>query len=136
MESLSASNQTIVRTKWLAACGIVGALAVVLGALGAHGSVAEHLQARGDYYGDIWRTAALYHLVHSAVLLAWTLRPGALRSNIASWFLITGITAFSGSLYGLACFEAKFLGPVTPLGGLLLITGWVTIFVTACRQRS
>ena len=136
MESSTNTVPISVRKSWLAISGVLGALAVVFGAMGAHGGVAEHLQSRGAYYEAIWRTAALYHLVHSAVLLAWSLRPPTLGSNIPSWFFLLGVIGFSGSLYGLACFEAKFLGPVTPLGGLLLIAGWSAIIVSAFRSKS
>ena len=135
MESSSNTVPVHTRKGWLAISGVLGALAVVFGAMGAHGGVAEHLQSRGAYYEAIWRTGALYHLVHSAVLLAWSLRPSTLGSNIPSWFFTLGMIAFSGSLYGLACFEAKFLGPVTPLGGLLLIAGWGAIIVSAFRSK-
>ena len=135
MEASSNSTPTSIRKSWLVMSGILGALAVIFGAMGAHGGVAEHLQSRGPYYEAIWRTAALYHLVHSAVLLAWSLRTSILGSNIPLWFFTLGVIAFSGSLYGLACFEAKFLGPVTPIGGLLLIAGWVAIIVSALRSK-
>src|SRR4051794_4864220 len=90
-----------------------GFLAVALGAFGAHG-----LKATLELYGTAanWQTAALYHLVHAAVLLVLATRP-----VVARWPFIlftAGIVIFSGSLYVLAVTNIKILGAVTPFGGL------------------
>ena len=100
---------------------IVGFLAVALGAFGAHG-----LKALLDRNatGDIWRTAALYHLVHSVVLLVIASRPGA-RISGAFWLILAGVAFFSGSLYLLAITNVKWLGAITPLGGVSLLAGWL-----------
>lgn len=101
---------------------VVGALSVALGAFGAHGLEAyllEHSRV------DTWKTAALYHLVHAAVLLALCL--GA-RWRPVPWVLFcAGTLVFSGSLYLLCLTQLGWLGAVTPLGGLLLIAGWVRL---------
>jgi len=101
---------------------VIGFLAVALGAFGAHGLKAT-LDATGRAAN--WETAAHYHLVHAAVLLAL-----ALRETVARWpFLLftAGIAIFSGSLYVLAATNIKILGAITPLGGLCLLGGWLAL---------
>ncbi len=99
---------------------VLGFLAVALGAFGAHGL--KPVLLRHDTL-SVWQTAALYHLVHAAVLLglsAWN----PFRSR--SWgMMAAGVLVFSGSLYVLAVTQIKWLGAVTPLGGLLLLVGWM-----------
>jgi len=108
---------------------VMGALfafaAVGLGAFGAHA-----LKARltADALA-IWQTAVLYHGWHAlalfgvgAVLLA---RPDAAPFAWAAWLFAAGIVLFSGSLYALAFTGVKALGAITPVGGLLLLTGWL-----------
>jgi uncharacterized membrane protein YgdD (TMEM256/DUF423 family) len=96
---------------------LFGASGVALGAFGAHGLQAV-LAANGT--GDLWKTASLYHLIH-AVALLW-----AAGHKISCRLFASGILIFSGSLYLLAVTNLKWLGAVTPVGGLLLIAGWVT----------
>ncbi len=114
------------------AAGLLGLLGVALGAFGAH-ALKETLTAHGTL--ETWRTAVLYQLVHSVVLLAlvgWREAPAKMRRG-AAWCLIAGVVLFSGSLYWLALGGPGFLGPVTPLGGLSLLAGWVLIAVTAWK---
>jgi len=100
----------------------IGFLAVALGAFGAHGLKAT-LEATGRAAN--WETAAQYHLVHAAVLLALALREPIAR---LSFLLFTaGIAIFSGSLYVLAVTNMKWLGAITPLGGLCLLGGWLAL---------
>ena len=103
-----------------------GFLAVALGAFGAHGLKAT--LAANDALA-IWQTAALYHLVHSAVMLALAsrepLRVWAWRSFAA------GIVIFSGSLYALALSNVKILGAITPIGGVCLLAGWLALMAKA-----
>lgn len=101
---------------------VFGFLAVALGAFGAHG-LKGTLDANGTT--AIWQTAALYHLVHSAVLLALAHRDPPAR--LAVLLLSTGIVIFSGSLYVLALTNVKWLGAITPLGGLGLLGGWLAV---------
>lgn len=113
---------------------LLGALAVVLGAFGAHGLkdavTPEHLA--------IWETAARYHLIHAVLLVVVAGRPE--RTNRWTYPLIlTGTAVFAGSLYlmvGLgallgdttpAAQQLRLLGAVTPIGGVLLIAGWASL---------
>jgi uncharacterized membrane protein YgdD (TMEM256/DUF423 family) len=105
---------------------LMGFLAVALGASGAHGPVHEKLVASGQLAH--WETAVQYHLPHAVVLLLLTLFASAKPRMVWAWrMFFTGILLFSGSLYLLAYTGTKWLGAVTPLGGLSLMIGWVLI---------
>jgi uncharacterized membrane protein YgdD (TMEM256/DUF423 family) len=104
---------------------LYGFSAVALGAFGAHG-LQKVLGENGTT--AIWEKATLYHLVHSAVLLALALsaKPGA------GWpfrLFAVGIIVFSGSLYALAVSNIRWLGAITPIGGLCLLGGWLWIAI-------
>ena len=99
-----------------------GFLAVALGAFGAHWL--KDVLVRNDMLA-VWQTAALYHLVHSAVMLAV-----ASREPLRTWawrLFAIGIVIFSGSLYALALSNVKMLGAITPIGGVCLLGGWLAI---------
>jgi uncharacterized membrane protein YgdD (TMEM256/DUF423 family) len=103
---------------------IVGFLGVALGAFGAH-AFKDHLAALK--MTDVWEKAVFYHLIHAVVLLYLAGRP---VFPIVSWccFLV-GIILFSGSLYLLAFTGVRWLGAITPLGGLALLAGWLVIAI-------
>ena len=106
---------------------VLGFLAVALGAFGAHGL--KDLLARHDTLA-VWQTAALYHLVHSAVLLFVATRA---PFSVWAWRLFcAGVLIFSGSLYALAVTNVKVLGAITPIGGVCLLAGWLAL---ALRPR-
>lgn len=111
-------------TTALRLAAITGFLAVALGAFGAHGLKAT-LSAHGTL--AIWQTGALYHLVHAVVLLALALRDSVARLPFALFGI--GIVIFSGSLYLLAVTNVKWLGAITPLGGLCLLGGWLALAI-------
>lgn len=110
---------------WIKVAAVSGMLAVVAGAFGAHG-----LKARlsADQLAS-WATASHYHLLHSVVLLALGLfaaysgKPVKLPASLFS----AGILLFSGSIYLLLLTKLRWLGPITPIGGLLLILGWLSL---------
>ncbi len=106
---------------------LLGGLAVILGAFGAH--ALKNTLSAPDL--EVWKTAVLYHFLHTLALGAF--RPG----RWPSMFFLAGIGLFSGSLYLLSTsslhgMPVSWLGPVTPLGGLLLIAGWL---LTAAQLR-
>ncbi|MBE7496930.1 MAG: DUF423 domain-containing protein [Verrucomicrobiaceae bacterium] len=114
---------------------VLGFLAILLGALGAHGKVHDLLVAAGEL--DHWNTAVEYHLPH-AILTAVLAIFGAAGGKRAVWawsFLIAGMLLFSGSLYVLALTGKKWLGAVTPFGGLSLMLGWLTLAFTRWEKR-
>lgn len=114
---------------WLVIAALTGATGVVLGAFGAHA-----LRARLDPAAlATWQTAVQYHLIHALALLALALfaRVSGRSVTLPSALLVAGVTLFSGSLYLLATAGWKWLGPVTPLGGLCLIAGWLSLLLLA-----
>ncbi len=100
---------------------VFGFLGVALGAFGAHGL--KTVLAANDTTA-IWQTAVLYHLVH-AVASLWA----AGRNPIVVWIWLAGVVIFSGSLYILAVTNIKWLGAITPLGGLLFLAGWLWLVI-------
>jgi len=107
----------------LGAAALLGAAGVALGAFGAH-ALRARLDARAL---EIWDTAVRYHGIHAAALLAIALSPLAASLRGAGWLFALGIVLFSGSLYALALGGPRLLGPITPLGGLAFIAGWLWI---------
>lgn len=120
------------QTTALRLSALAGALAVGLGAFGAHA-----LEAFLDEHGRTatWNTAVLYHLVHSVVLALLALME---KWRPRTWGLVfAGIGLFSGSLYLLCLTQLTWLGAVTPVGGLLLIAGWLSLLMDpSLTQRS
>ena len=111
-----------------------GALGVLLGAFGAHG-LRESIEPR---LMETFQTAVQYQLIHALALLMVSLTMGwlgqSLSFEISAYAFMAGIILFSGSLYGLVLTEMRWLGPVTPLGGLCLIAGWLAMLVGGFRQ--
>lgn len=111
--------------------GVLGFLAVAAGAFGAHA-----LEDRLDPDQlDAYETAARYQLVHSVVLLVLGVvvaqRGMPLR---IPYTILAGTVLFSGSIYLLIFTDTAWIGPVTPLGGLLLLAGWAQTAVWALRS--
>ncbi len=108
----------------------LGVSAVVLGAFGAH-ALKERLAISG--LTEVWEKAVLYHLVHAVAYLAltaWASVSDSARARMLArigTFWWVGILCFSGSLYALALGAPRWVGPITPLGGLAFIIGWVLI---------
>jgi uncharacterized membrane protein YgdD (TMEM256/DUF423 family) len=117
---------------WVGFAGLLGMTAVVLGAFGAHGlrdRVAPPLL-------EIYRTGALYHLVHAIAALAVALAGDRLRwPRLVVGLFAAGIVVFSGSLYTLAITGMSWLGAITPFGGLMLIGGWAVIATNLWPSR-
>jgi uncharacterized membrane protein YgdD (TMEM256/DUF423 family) len=104
-----------------AALGLIG---VGLGAFGAHGL--KDLLTATDRL-ETWQTAVLYQLVHAVAMLAIALRAPLARGPF-TWFLI-GVLIFSGSLYLLSVTGVRWLGAITPLGGVAFLVGWVWLLI-------
>lgn len=120
----------------LSAAGVFGLAGIVLGALGAH-ALEDLLRARESVVA--WETAVRYHFFHTIALLAagvWLrTEPAAKFVAPAAWCWAAGILIFSGSLYILALGGPGFLGPVTPVGGLLFMAGWGCACAAAWRNK-
>ena len=100
-------------------------LAVALGAFGAHW-LRPMLERNGMV--DVWNKAVVYHFLHAIAILVLAFYPTANRS--VCWLLGAGILLFSGSLYLLALTNIRWLGAITPLGGLCFLAGWLWLFIS------
>lgn len=107
---------------WWRIAGIVGALGVALGAFGAHGL---RNVVTDPHLLDVWETAARYHLVHALALLAVAGHPR--QPKLAGALFVVGITIFSGTLYLMTLTGMRWLGAITPIGGVCLIVGWLAL---------
>jgi uncharacterized membrane protein YgdD (TMEM256/DUF423 family) len=108
---------------------VSGFLAVALGAFGAHSLKPVLLQHQTL---EIWEKAVLYHFFHTLALLflaAWPTVPKG-----AAFGFLVGICVFSGSLCVLAATNTRWLGAVTPLGGVSFLIGWVSVFFSAPKS--
>jgi uncharacterized membrane protein YgdD (TMEM256/DUF423 family) len=127
--------------QFLIIAGISGAVAVGLGAFGAH-SLKSVLS---EYQIGIFKTGVQYQFYHTFAILAIGLLGQFDRYKLlktAGWFFIIGIFLFSGSLYLLATREilglnslTPVLGPMTPIGGLSFLIGWSLIVATALKIK-
>ena len=115
---------------FLAAGGIAALLAVALGAFGAHAlktRVPPEMLA-------VWHTGVEYHLFHALGLLAVGIvamqLPESPLLKYSGWLMLAGIVLFCGSLYALALSGERWLGAVTPVGGIAFLAAW-TLFIAA-----
>jgi uncharacterized membrane protein YgdD (TMEM256/DUF423 family) len=98
--------------------------AVALGAFGAHAlkSIIER-----NAMADIWNKAVFYHFIHAIAIFVLAFSGTTQRG--ASWLFCAGIFLFSGSLYAMALTNLRWLGAITPLGGLCFLAGWAWMFL-------
>lgn len=118
---------------------LFGATGVALGAFGAHGlKKALAGNPRGPDLLAAFETGCRYQMLHALALFGVALliasHPGR-AARTAGWLFTAGILLFSGSLYLLSGLGWKWLGPVTPLGGLSFIAGWIALLVAAGRRE-
>ncbi|CAM3934804.1 DUF423 domain-containing protein [Psychrobacter arenosus] len=117
---------------WIGIAAVNMAVAVGLGAFGAHGLKKVATAAQLDW----WHTATLYLLVHALGLLAIGIM---IRLQIATqtpaWLLQIGSLIFAGSLYAMALGAPRWLGAITPIGGTFMIIGWLWLAVSAFRYQ-
>jgi uncharacterized membrane protein YgdD (TMEM256/DUF423 family) len=117
---------------WTATAAVLLALGVALGAFGAHG-----LRGRLDEYSmSVYERAVFYHFVHALGMLAVAAsgRAGAWTGWLCA-LLLAGILLFSGSLYTLAITGQRWMGAITPLGGVSFIAAWLLLAYAAVRGR-
>jgi uncharacterized membrane protein YgdD (TMEM256/DUF423 family) len=123
----------------LVTCAIVGFLGVALGAFGAHG-LKHTLDGVEGAAGRLqcWETAARYQLVHALALglVALVAAKGEALPLAAGASFAAGVALFSGSLYAMALTDARWLARATPVGGVLLLLGWVLVGLAAWRSPS
>ena len=116
--------------KLLGAGALLAGLGVALGAFGAHG-LRDSLSPAALGW---WQTAVDFQMWHAIALVALAAvdLPGR---RLAAAMLGAGVLIFSGTLYAMALTDARWLGAVTPLGGSLMILGWLALGVQALRRR-
>lgn len=121
--------------KYFAYGAIGAALAVALGAFGAHGlkdTLTEDML-------EVYETGVRYHMYHALALMLLALLSDRIGDakliRVAARLLIAGIILFSGSLYALALSDVKVLGAITPLGGVAFLAGWGCVAAAALRAR-
>lgn len=117
---------------WLAVAGLGGAASVIAGALAAH-------LAAEPGAAELLRTGAVYGMVHAAALvglvaLASRADPWRAALAVAGWSFAGGVVLFSGSLFAMAASGARWLGWITPFGGVMLILGWAALAIRALRR--
>jgi hypothetical protein len=132
-------NKYTMDRKTIAAAAIMGAVAIILGAFGAHGlkKVLDETQLA------TFETGVKYQMYHALFLLfvgMTTLTTEKAKKTIC-YLTVIGVLFFSGSIYLLATSTAtgidfKFLGPITPIGGLLMILAWLLLFVQVIRKKA
>tara|TARA_Y100000814_G_scaffold238457_1_gene182675 strand:- start:126 stop:497 length:372 start_codon:yes stop_codon:yes gene_type:complete len=112
---------------WIAAGAFSCALAVIIGAFGAHG-LKDVLT--DDYSRSVYEKGNLYHFIHSIALIVNGILSkifSQLDFMISGYLFLLGIILFSFSLYALAITDIKKLGAITPLGGICFIFAWLYI---------
>ena len=117
----------------LVIAGILAGLSVVLGAFAAHG-LKNHLD---ENWLNAFQTGVHYQMLHALALILICLLARTLPHSMWNWsagFMMAGILCFSGSLYALALTGIKWFGPITPLGGLFFIVGWVLFTIAAAQS--
>jgi len=119
---------------WLISAAISGFLCVALGAFGAHS-----LKNILDEYGkSIYEKAILYQMFHTVALFVVAMIQHLDREtslSIAGWGFLAGIILFSGSLYLLATTGMKWLGAITPIGGVSFLLGWFWLVLGIIKGR-
>tara|TARA_A100001388_G_C28725884_1_gene478879 strand:- start:589 stop:957 length:369 start_codon:yes stop_codon:yes gene_type:complete len=116
----------------LIAGSLLSMLSVVLGAFGAH-----YLKnTLNDYSLSVFQTGVLYQFFHSIGILVLVLLSKSINNlnlDLSIWFFTLGIILFSGSLYLLAITGLKWLGAITPIGGMFFILGWMFLFMKSLK---
>lgn len=124
--------------RWITLGSVLMALAVALGALGAHTLKSQISETLLDSY----KTGVLYHLIHALALVVIGVLANAdskINYALPAWIMFAGILFFSGSIYLLSTreisgLELSFLGPVTPVGGLLFMAAWIILAIKVLKK--
>lgn len=115
---------------WISIAAINMAIAVALGAFGAHGLKAMVSAQQLEW----WHTATLYWFVHSlGLLLVGILIRLNYATQTAAWLLQIGVLIFAGSLYAMTLGAPLWFGAITPIGGMLMIIGWLWLAISSAR---
>ncbi|WP_172898658.1 DUF423 domain-containing protein [Marinobacter sp. LV10R510-11A] len=110
--------------------------AVMAGAFGAHGL--RNLVSERSL--EVFQTAAAYQMYHAIALVLIALLSGFGLSrrllSLSAGFFLAGILLFSGSLYTLVLTDMRWVGAITPLGGLCFMIGWALLLTAGVRQQT
>ena len=114
---------------WIKVGICMSGLTIFIGAFGAHGL--KPILIKNNTM-DIFKTAVLYQMFHSLSLIisGILIKLDLVYGNVSSLLFLIGTLVFCGSLYILSVTGIKWLGAVTPIGGVLFLGGWVTLFLT------
>lgn len=116
---------------FLAIASVLGGISVILGAFASH-ALKDRLSERAL---AIWETGTKYQMYHAlatiAIALLLTRFPSSKLLMVAGYAFISGVVIFSGSLYALSLSGIKWLGAITPLGGVAFIIGWACLTIAA-----
>lgn len=117
---------------WIGIAAINMAIAVALGAFGAHGL--ENIVSVQQI--EWWHTATLYLFVHAlGLLVVGVLIRLKYVTQTTAWLLQIGIIIFAGSLYAMTLGAPRWFGAITPVGGMLMIAGWLWLAVSAFKVK-
>ena len=118
---------------WIGIAAINMAIAVALGAFGAHGLKSMVSPQQLEW----WHTATLYLFVHAlGLLLLGLLIRLKYATQTSAWLLQIGIIIFAGSLYAMTLGAPLWFGAITPIGGISMIAGWLWLAVSAFRLNN
>ena len=124
---------------WFTVGASLAALAVILGAFGAHGLESRLRGHSEDRLGQ-WETASRYQMYHSIGIIlisfCFALFGKRFEFTFAAFAFLIGIILFSGVLYALVLTDLSVLGAIVPLGGLAMISGWASLAIAAIRMSS
>jgi len=113
---------------WVRIAAVLMLLSVALGAFGAH-ALRDKLSG---HYLEVYKTAVLYQMIHALGLfvVAWLSTTSQdPKVGLAGVFMLLGIVLFCGSLYALSLTGIKWLGAITPMGGIAFLIAWVMLFL-------
>ena len=110
------------RRNWMTLAAVVGFVSVAVGAFAAHGVTDPRAQ-------ELLKTGSQYAFMHAMATLACAtlMQVGAQRARFAPPFFLAGVVLFSGSLFALAAGAPRWVGAITPLGGLSFLVGWAVL---------
>ena len=133
-ESVQPARRGILRLPLLAGA-FLALVAVMAGAFGAHG-LRNLVSERGL---EVFQTAVTYQMYHSiALVLLALLAAQGLSRKLLAWsagFFLAGILLFSGSLYLLVLTDIRWIGPITPIGGVCFMVGWALLITSGLRRN-
>lgn len=122
-------------SSFIRGAAISGFIGVAAGAFGAHG-LQKHVDPT---LLPVWHTAVLYQMIHTLAILILVGLAAHVNERALRWtgrLFAAGIVIFSGSLYVLVLTNVKWLGAITPIGGLCFLAGWLCLALSACASRT